>query len=783
MSAQQKEKCRRKISSGKLFYQLSFLFIISSTIPLIILCSCFYAFSVNAVRKEVENSNQISLRHTVTQIDTYMAEMKRITLEYTSKTYMEQLLVGNLTVHDQVAAFQTFQKQARSTITVNSYIDDIFVCFLNQDLVMSDRGQFSIQTYFEKQMVYANTPAQKWEKTFKEGGTFRLLGNCAVTGTSGTAVKQFYAITMLTTLPAGSGEPGMVIGLVINENALRALLVRADITKPGELFLFNSDATYLSDSIQALRKPAFEFERFRQAFETDADSYVYQESDGTKYVMSFATSVLSGIKVVSMTPYGEITKSVQNVKFFSFVIAGIFIMIGFFLSYLVCSRFCQPIERLAFSMSKNQQPESQYFHAEEYRMICDGFNMVFQKSQQLESTLSRNMNTLRSRLLVEWVNQKHADPDFLRFKMNELDLHFDDPYFYVGVIKFEFYRSAYIEFSDTIENIRSGICSVLKDCGKSSGCEIAIAEIDNEDYVAIVNLKTPDNTALCTEIQQMLHLLDRESHLVHLTFSLSFESGTFEQVPNLFIQAKRLLWNRAWNQGNQLLNGNRHDADLKSIFCYPKNTEDMIINQIIAGNWKEAMATVEQVLEQNINNGLPYIVLSNGFPLLFLTLTKILDQKQIPITDVFESPENIYSELCTISNQESAIAFFEYVYQKVGTTISLLEDRPKDVLMEKIINYLNHNFDHPISLDTISDEIGCTPKYISSLFKKNTGTNFSEYLCRLRIQKAKSLLSDPEVQIKSICALVGFENVNSFDRMFKRYEGISPGQYRRFILQ
>ena len=48
----------------------------------------------------------------------------------------------------------------------------------------------------------------------------------------------------------------------------------------------------------------------------------------------------------------------------------------------------------------------------------------------------------------------------------------------------------------------------------------------------------------------------------------------------------------------------------------------------------------------------------------------------------------------------------------------------------------------------------------------------------MRIQAAKELLADPNIVIKDVAARVGFENINTFFRVFKQFEGVTPGQYR-----
>lgn len=54
---------------------------------------------------------------------------------------------------------------------------------------------------------------------------------------------------------------------------------------------------------------------------------------------------------------------------------------------------------------------------------------------------------------------------------------------------------------------------------------------------------------------------------------------------------------------------------------------------------------------------------------------------------------------------------------------------------------------------------------------------------RFRVDRAKRLLAEPQSQVKLVAQQVGFENVNTFIRVFKRFEGISPGVYKETLLK
>lgn len=69
--------------------------------------------------------------------------------------------------------------------------------------------------------------------------------------------------------------------------------------------------------------------------------------------------------------------------------------------------------------------------------------------------------------------------------------------------------------------------------------------------------------------------------------------------------------------------------------------------------------------------------------------------------------------------------------------------------------------------------------YLARLFKRNTGSHFSEYLRNVRLKKAERLLQDPTLSIKEIAAAVGYKYVSDFNHHFKSAYGMGPGEYRR----
>lgn len=94
------------------------------------------------------------------------------------------------------------------------------------------------------------------------------------------------------------------------------------------------------------------------------------------------------------------------------------------------------------------------------------------------------------------------------------------------------------------------------------------------------------------------------------------------------------------------------------------------------------------------------------------------------------------------------------------------------------IDYIKAHCTEDISLDDISEAVGLTPKYICTLFKKHTGDSYLTWLHKERIQLAKTLLEQNKQTIEEVAHSIGYNSSTQFGRVFKKYEGRSPHEYR-----
>ena len=116
--------------------------------------------------------------------------------------------------------------------------------------------------------------------------------------------------------------------------------------------------------------------------------------------------------------------------------------------------------------------------------------------------------------------------------------------------------------------------------------------------------------------------------------------------------------------------------------------------------------------------------------------------------------------------------------RRICDEISNARKKDSGTIINRAIIYIKEHFAENIDLEDVSRNINISPYYFSRLFKQETGENFIEFLTYTRIQKAKEYLSNPDYSIKEVCSMCGYADPNYFSRIFRKYEGVSPSEYR-----
>ena len=130
-----------------------------------------------------------------------------------------------------------------------------------------------------------------------------------------------------------------------------------------------------------------------------------------------------------------------------------------------------------------------------------------------------------------------------------------------------------------------------------------------------------------------------------------------------------------------------------------------------------------------------------------------------------------------ISTIEQTLYLFEII-QYFSEQLNLCSSSVKTDIMSDILYYIDHNYKKPLKLETLAPLFGYSSSYLGKIFSRRVGENFNSYLDKVRIEHAVQLLLDDDIHIYEISEQVGYMNVDYFYRKFKKYTGLTPGDYR-----
>ena len=251
--------------------------------------------------------------------------------------------------------------------------------------------------------------------------------------------------------------------------------------------------------------------------------------------------------------------------------------------------------------------------------------------------------------------------------------------------------------------------------------------------------------------------------------------STLTDVQYSFEQALFVLKNVEKGQYGVYRYDELPDTSIENIFYYPIEMEHKLINYTKAGDFKNVQSLLDTIYEENITKRkltrrVGALLMGN----LQSTLLKIC-------ADSYIEPE--YSKKIRQLNvnmpQAVVLERITNIFLEICELYSLKKSNQKDSLINDIIKFVQDHFDDPMmGVPMVAEKFNFSESYFSQFFKEYTNQNFSTYLEKYRINKAKELICENKYDLENISCMVGYNNSNTFRRAFKRVEGITPSAYK-----
>lgn len=129
------------------------------------------------------------------------------------------------------------------------------------------------------------------------------------------------------------------------------------------------------------------------------------------------------------------------------------------------------------------------------------------------------------------------------------------------------------------------------------------------------------------------------------------------------------------------------------------------------------------------------------------------------------------------STEECDNLFFAIV-RKYSRLVQKHSQKNYSLLVQKVITCIDTDITADLSLKTQAKLLNVNPSYLSTLFKKETGVTLTDYVNKKRVEKAKQLLTEGHTQIQTVAQNCGILDVNYFTKIFKKYAGTTPKEYK-----
>lgn len=168
----------------------------------------------------------------------------------------------------------------------------------------------------------------------------------------------------------------------------------------------------------------------------------------------------------------------------------------------------------------------------------------------------------------------------------------------------------------------------------------------------------------------------------------------------------------------------------------------------------------------------------------FSKVTKRLQEWGIPVDAQIEAAY-FQTKVMTPAQYESMVdllTIFAQHLSLVANQVLVQRENAEPPMISRAKNFIRENQAEDLSLGQVAKAVNASTFYFCKMFKKATGLNFTEYLSRVRVEKAKNLLLNPNLRISEIAYEVGFQSLTHFNRVFKKVAGQSPTDYRQRLV-
>lgn len=575
-------------------------------------------------------------------------------------------------------------------------------------------------------------------------------------------------------------------GIPVNENSRGAVLMFVDWEIIRPMFQTASEKMEQYDYILDIQgNPIYASGEEAQANltffgdsilgqDTQTEHWIYEK----QYLITSVTSDVFPLQYVTVIAMSDVLKSVSVMRTNFILILCFCILFGVIGSFWLSRRNYRPIVQLLEYAESGTLKDKRQAYAE-FGKVIDQLDALFTQNRSLMMSMEKQIPSMRYSFAANLLAGRYRSQESIASMEELLDIRFPSDFFAVVITRVEDYSRFTQEDEKNLSLVNFALQNVFREIMENDAVVLDVPAHKEVSFILCFREGVQAPEERLGELLHQFYQFVAKALNIEVSIGVGEVGKGITSIMNGCEQAKWALNQRfLYGQGNvsvyrseDLLKGNR--------YFYPIDRETQLINRMKQGSAREAVGIARDILEENMEKRrlpvqIEYCMMFN----MLGTVLKVLNDTGIEynlsglVTQMLDtmlrqgSMENLCEQLLdTIAN----IAHQIEINQESGNT----------QLRVRILQYLEDNYmDSNLSLASLADAFHLSGPYLSRYFKDQAGTNFADYLCRLRIRKAKELLKEDRLSVSEIAERVGYNSSNSFIRTFKRYESVTPGAYR-----
>lgn len=302
----------------------------------------------------------------------------------------------------------------------------------------------------------------------------------------------------------------------------------------------------------------------------------------------------------------------------------------------------------------------------------------------------------------------------------------------------------------------------------------------NGEYVGILRMGEED-----TQEEMLLGVAEdiRDSLLKWLKISVTIGVGEriseLAALPQSYNQAQEAADHRWYLGKNRIISIDHLEHDNESVYRFDAAQGERIVSVVKSSDKAALHAELDDVfipLSQNRRSGFSNV--RNVSLQLILLTSRLLQELNMLGPDMEKKERDLWER---IFKQERMADLRQIVEEHLLQVCESIEEKrkgkPKNVI-ERIHALIEQRYAENLQIGDIAKEVYLSSTYMCLLFKQETGETINEFLTKVRIEKAKELLSDPRNKFYEVCFMVGYSDPSYFSKLFKKYVGLTPSAYR-----